>query len=440
MEDSAQGCLEWIYGKVNMTNRSGEECLHEQAQFVETMNANCQIFQLTVSFFLIGVMCVLGLIGNVLSMLTLQKDNMHTVTVFLLSALCVADIGFILPAFIVIMLPSYCEYFQQHCAFSLRQTLMQYIEQYGWAVVSFAHTCTVYMTVLVAVHRYFFVCRPHDCHRLSGLIRARRQAAVIPLASLLFNLPRVFEYKVRTLTMRNLEANITYQYVETTKHPTWFADNMWFQVLYKNVLYCLLMFAIPLTLLVVLSLRLLRQLHMRRVSRSKYNRAGARPGGSERRQKQRDDNITFVLVIIIGVFVVCQAPLLAQRLLLATSIDENAHHCGHAYFYVEQAANFFAVLNSCVNFAIYFLFARRFRLTLVNDVLRCPTRRVEMHEMRTKNGAIETDEKQCKDGESLEKLEDSVLTVVTDTPNTPLIQSHVQHTATSTADLEFLSP
>lgn len=70
------------------------------------------------------------------------------------------------------------------------------MEQYGWALASAAHMCTVYATVLVAVHRFVYVCRPHDTERLSGLRRAKLHVAAVPLFAFLYNLPRVFEYNL----------------------------------------------------------------------------------------------------------------------------------------------------------------------------------------------------------------------------------------------------
>ncbi|ELU11419.1 hypothetical protein CAPTEDRAFT_193821 [Capitella teleta] len=418
------GCNYYAFKGHNVTAlnwTSSRLCPGGGVMLVETMNDDCKLFQLIVSLVVIGAMCGLGLVGNVLSMITLQKDNVHTVTTFLLSSLCVADISFILPAMTVIMLPSYCQYFQ-HCPIGLRQNL-PFVEQFGWAVVSFCHSCTVYMTVLVAVHRYFFVCRPHDCHRLSGLARARRQAIAIPI--------------VRIVRIRDFDTNTTF--IETFKTLTSFADNPWFQVIYKSVLYCAVMFVIPLCLLVVLSVRLLRSLYQRRVSGTKNQSAGGE--SRERRHKRRDDNITLVLVIIIGVFVVCQAPMLAQRLLLATSTDDDAHKCGHAYFYVEQTANLCAVLNSCVNFAIYFLFAGRFRQTLLTEVLHCKgrTQGSTLTEMEQRNG---TQRSRCYDDDSKHRLVDASVTTQTmqtgDVAVAPLLEPQLENKATSTEGLDAL--
>jgi len=52
------------------------------------------------------------------------------------------------------------------------------------------------VTVLVAVHRYIYVCCSHNMKRLSSLRHAKVHVAVVPLFALCFSLPRVFEYHV----------------------------------------------------------------------------------------------------------------------------------------------------------------------------------------------------------------------------------------------------
>ena len=327
---------------------------------VVTMDTSCVTFEFVLSFIVIGITCLLGLIGNILSIATLRKDSINSVTTYLLTILAIADSAFLFPAVYVIMIPTYCEYFQT-CAEPVWYAVT-YFEMYGWGVASVMHTCTVYVTVLVALHRYICVCRPHDARRLSGFRRAKIQVALVPVLSIAFNLPRFFEYRVNLITKEDTFLyNVTR--TETRKYFTTLGGNFYFQLLYKNVAFYLFMYIIPLVMLSYLSFRLAQTLHARRRNRCRRQFA--------RVQHKRDDNITLVLIIIIVVFVVCQTPTIVQRLVLAVS-GEDGHECGRVYFYIEKIGDYMAILNSCVNFVIYVLFARHFRQTLLNDVLRSP--------------------------------------------------------------------
>ena len=138
----------------------------QMAHQVVTMDYSCRLFQFCISFIMVGVTCTCGFIGNTLSILALHRDSIKSVTTFLLSALAVADIMFLVPAVFVIMVPTYCEFYQ-HCTQTF-QDIIPYLEQFGWAIASTCHTCTVYVTVLVAIHIYFWVCKLNLAHRLSG--------------------------------------------------------------------------------------------------------------------------------------------------------------------------------------------------------------------------------------------------------------------------------
>ena len=131
--------------------------------------------------------------------------------------------------------------------------------------------------------------------------------------------------------------------------------NVWFQVLYKNIAFYLFMYIIPLFTLVILSSRLARTLQKRHKNRFRMSV----------RRHQREDNTTFVLIIVVAVFVICQTPTPFQRFFYYIFGDEG-RACGHFFFYFERFADYLAVLNSCVNFMIYVIFARGFRQNLTD--------------------------------------------------------------------------
>ena len=62
-------------------------------------------------------------------------------------------------------------------------------------------------------------------------------------------------------------------------------------------------------------------------------------------------------------FSVFQTPTMIQRLILALS-GSGYLGCGQFYFYLEHIADYMALLNSSINFAIYILFSPHFRHTL----------------------------------------------------------------------------
>ena len=86
-----------------------------------------QVFTFVVSFVVLGVTCAVGIAGNYLSVVTLGRDRSlrTSVTKFLLTVLAVADMAFLLPVVVVIMLPAYCAYgrLRPSCAVPVLQAI-----------------------------------------------------------------------------------------------------------------------------------------------------------------------------------------------------------------------------------------------------------------------------------------------------------------------------
>ncbi|KAK2147867.1 hypothetical protein LSH36_533g01050 [Paralvinella palmiformis] len=332
---------------------------------VFTMDARCRTYEFIVSFVLLGVTCIFGFVGNVLSILTLRRDSVKSVTTFLLSALAVADTAFLVPVVFVILIPTGCEFYQ-NCPERLNNVI-PILEQFGWGITGTCHTCTVYVTVLVAVHRYLWVCRLESARRLSGLRRTKFQVAAVPVFALLYNSPRFFEYRVIHYSWNDTtSAGVNVIRRETTKILATVGRNEVFQIGYKNVLFIVVMYAVPLAILILVSANLIRTLRIRRDTLRRLGSTNSSSASSSR----RDDNITLVLVIIIAAFIVCQTPIMIQRLMLAVSGTSALLGCGTFYFYFEHFAYYMVLLNSSTNFVIYILFSPHFRQTLIAEVLR----------------------------------------------------------------------
>lgn len=81
-------------------------------------------------------------------------------------------------------------------------------------------------------------------------------------------------------------------------------------------------------------------------------------------EKQRQEsNVTFVLIVVVLVFCVCQTPALVNQILW-TVLPEQARRCGGFQFYFSPICNVLVILNSSVNFVIYLVCNTRFQQTL----------------------------------------------------------------------------
>jgi len=80
--------------------------------------------------------------------------------------------------------------------------------------------------------------------------------------------------------------------------------------------------------------------------------------------------VTFVLVAVVLVAIVCQTPLAVFH---CVRYAVARYSCGHVIFYLETAAKLLVNINSCINFVIYCLLSPKFRRRLVEAVTCQPS-------------------------------------------------------------------
>lgn len=379
-------------------NESGVGLSHPSSPRLQPYHPNCALYDFIVSGIIVGLSCFLGLIGNGVSFVILHNDPQKSVTTFLLTVLAIADICFLLPVVFLFVLPGFCNFEQNWCPASIHATL-PFADKYGWAVASMAHTFTIYITMLVTWHRYLCVCLPHEAPKSSTMSVARKQVALVAVFAIIYNIPRFLEFNVNVRleeVSRNGGITITTPtglpldpptflnlttdgndvlHSQTPRDPgsirtklvTWrtlteLGRNSWYQIVYKNICFYIFIYIIPLLSLVILTWKLAHTLKKRRRFRFRFSIRSRTPQG-------REDNITMVLIVVVIIFLICQTPTLFQRLLYTIFGDEG-QKCNHFFFYFERFADYFAILNSCINFIIYVMFARRFRQVFWSSLRR----------------------------------------------------------------------
>ena len=85
--------------------------------------------------------------------------------------------------------------------------------------------------------------------------------------------------------------------------------------------------------------------------------------------------VTFVLVTVVLVAIVCQSPLAVFH---CVRYVQARYSCGHVVFYLETAAKLLVNINSCVNFVIYCLLSSKFRRRLV-EAVTCQPSTADVH-------------------------------------------------------------
>lgn len=321
------------------------------------MEESCKQFEFVVCTIVIGLLCFLGLAGNITSFFVLRKHKSETATIFLLLVLAVSDSILLLCSFLVYTLSSIYP-----LTGGLRELFdnCRILQTYVWPISLMAHTTTIYVTVLVTLNRYCAVCRPALPLGSYFLQATKLQVVAVVSFSILYNTPRFFEHQVMKVEYDDADnnstssANVTYINV---------GDNKIYQIVYSNVLYFPVMYIVPLLSLTCLNYKLMAQLNQ--IREKKEALTGHRA---------RDDHITLVIIVIVFVFIVCQTPALINQIFWAAT-DHEDRECGNFHFYYTKISDALVVLNSSTNFVIYCLFGKSFRRAFIEAICKRPMSR-----------------------------------------------------------------
>ena len=137
----------------------------------------------------IGLLVLLGLVGNIVSFLTFGKMPKNATT-FLLCSLAVIDSSFLLLTAIPLAMKLYAVQWVGCCDLSFR-----FITNFFTASSRIACMAVVWTSVITGMNCYIVVCPPHQAARLCTTSRARKQLLWTVLFSIVYALPRVFRYK-----------------------------------------------------------------------------------------------------------------------------------------------------------------------------------------------------------------------------------------------------
>ena len=305
------------------------------------LERSCKLYPFIINTVFIGTLVVVGVIGNIFAFVVFWKERIKSSTLFLFQCLSLIDSALLLTVFPIYSMHSFVVYtgwLQGYWA------IYPYLLAYLMPLALTAQTATIWVTVLVAVTRYIAICLPFRASRWCIVSKAKKQLAFVLLFAVLYNIPKYIEYRI----VYNTNDNGT-TYIATATDST-----LLYYIVYDNILYFIFILALPVFILMLLNIRMIKALNAFRRKRMEMQSVG----------QQQDNDITFVLIIIVTVIIICQVPALINRVMWTVTPDE-ARRCGGFQFYLSHIANMLVIFNSAINFVIYVLFNKRFRLVLV---------------------------------------------------------------------------
>ncbi|KAK6185286.1 hypothetical protein SNE40_007553 [Patella caerulea] len=293
-----------------------------------------------------NLLAVFGLVANVLSIVVLSHHKMRSSTSYYLITLAVYDNIILIAMVIFFNLPF----------LSTRVTEMEsYFHTYMYAVpIGYplslaAQMGSIYTTVAFTVERYIAVCRPLHAANTCTKSRARKTMGIILLWVLLYNIPRYFQYTVHLKL--NPDNNIT----QVVRNETDFGQHPIFRHVYLIYFQLFFMFLIPFMILLVLNIALMKAVKRSRQTLQQISSTS----------RTNENNLTVMLISVIFVFLVCQFPSIIDNIVVAVDpLNRRYESFIYAKFYT--ISTFMIEINSAVNFILYCLFGKKFRLVFLH--------------------------------------------------------------------------
>ena len=313
-------------------------------------NANdCILFHIFVQVALHPFLIVFGLIGNCLTMAMLWSDQHKTATYYIIFWLAVADC-FILVGFGMFTVPVGILISNGQPSEAMRLQIR--LAVYWSPMCTVFLSLSIWLTVLVTWYRYINVCIPFKAKEYGNIQQAKKQTRFLLIFAVIFHFPRWFEQ------------HALYDFPRpgmTLLVKKDLAENRVYQILYQIILYYTTVYIAPIFSLLYMThslIRALRESHQKRLQMT----TGV---------KLKKDDLTFSLIVVVIVFIICQFFVPVRRILVVLYPEPSARRCGGVLFYYQTVSATFVLINSAVNFIIYVLFAKRLRKRFKSMLWRC---------------------------------------------------------------------
>lgn len=310
---------------------------------------------------------ILGVLGNLLAFVILWRQKQRLSTNLLLQGLAVADTLVLVTNILLRSIRYLFEYTRAPWLDPFKNAY-PYIFVWLYPFVFFLRLTDSLLTVLLTIDRFIAVRHPLQAKNLCTLSKAIRNMAILTIVSLVFSIPRFFEHKVDTSNSYGFSA-------------TALLHNEYYTVIYRIILFLLVMYFLPMVLLVSLNAKLLNTLR----EADNY-----RANVSEWRMRRANRNITAVVVTVVLVTIVCNSTAMVTHLIWSLQLAfPTLRRLETSRRYLALISNILVTINSAINFVIYCLCSRNFTVVLVR-VCRCYTVRMRLRKSSKQQSSART--------------------------------------------------
>ncbi|OWF44055.1 sex peptide receptor-like [Mizuhopecten yessoensis] len=326
--------------------------------------------------YLAAIVCVFGVIANILNIVVLTRKNMQTSTNVILTGLAISD-GVTMAAYFPWALWMYIIYGTD--VSPKRDTLECARFQMWYAIFSvIVHSISIWLTVTLAVFRFIFIRFPRRGTRYCNIQRAKLAVVIVVIVVTIVCIPNSVNYEIYDGFAGEIIGpqwgNASVYWVNQKKNTDFqeFINkfNFWIQALLVKLLPCVM-----LTVFSFLLVKTMRDAEKRRkklLSKTPVSdgESGATSsgGGNHKKNKKgnRSNRTTTMLLLVVLLFLLTETPQGVLSVLsgLIKGFFRNV------YTPLGDLIDIVALINNGINFVLYCTMSKQFRDTFFNIFLR----------------------------------------------------------------------
>ncbi|PIC26110.1 hypothetical protein B9Z55_018787 [Caenorhabditis nigoni] len=202
--------------------------------------------------YLFPVVYLFGILSNTINICVFSQKSMrnHTVNWFFLALSC-SDLLTLVSSFFVFSVPVYAESSRDPGYIDWSVQLIVWF----YPLAQTGLTMSVYVTILVSVHRYLGVCHPFLIRRISNSSAVKAVIFGAVVFAFVFNTSRWFELHAQPCFY-----DASGQTNSSVVYPTALMMNNYYTLIFRNAAYTIVMFFLPFAVLTYVNLRIIATL------------------------------------------------------------------------------------------------------------------------------------------------------------------------------------
>lgn len=288
--------------------------------------------------------------GNIITIIVLTQPRMRSSINHLLIGLACSDLLLLVTAILSFGMSAI--YPHSGKMFSYYFNVRPFLTLLVHPLSQIAQMGSVYMTMFVSLERYIAVCFPLKARSWCTKSHAKYCIFFIAIFALLYNGPKFFEVAL------NEGIDEKHGVFYCLRASNLRRNNMYINI-YIHWMYLIVMNLIPLTGITYFNLEIF--IRVRRVNKNRYKLT---------QREMQDIKLTSMLFCVVVVFLICNFPTVLVNILESffetVDIDDR----------LLKVSIFLIALSSSVNFIIYVVLVKKFRLVFIDQmksILLCGT-------------------------------------------------------------------